>query len=217
MEVTVRGETLRLLADKAVYWQRRNALLVADTHFGKAAAFRASTIPVPRGTTSTDLSRLDSVVETTGAHSIFFLGDLLHAKSGRAPETLDAVAKWILSRQSLRLVLVRGNHDRRAGDPPLEWGIECHDEPYGFEGFSLIHNPDVETDSFALCGHIHPSVTLRGEGRLRERLPCFLLSESRLILPSFGSFTGTADVVPALQERVFVVAGKSVVEVPIDS
>ena len=82
---------------------------------------------------------------------------------------------------------------------------------------SLIHKPDVETDSFALCGHIHPSVTLGGEGRLRERLPCFLLSESRLVLPSFGSFTGTADVVPALQERVFVIAGKSVVEVPIDS
>jgi len=32
------GQTLWLLADKAIYWPARRALLVADLHIGKAAS-----------------------------------------------------------------------------------------------------------------------------------------------------------------------------------
>jgi len=38
----VAGERLVLLAERAAYWERARTLLVADPHFGKAAAFLAS-------------------------------------------------------------------------------------------------------------------------------------------------------------------------------
>ncbi|NUR18637.1 MAG: DEAD/DEAH box helicase, partial [Gemmatimonadaceae bacterium] len=57
--ISVRGEELVLLPERAAYWPARTTLLVADAHFGKAATFRAAAIPVPAGTTDATLGRLD--------------------------------------------------------------------------------------------------------------------------------------------------------------
>ena len=39
--IQVAGETLLLLPEKAVYWPDQRMLIVADIHFGKAAAVEA--------------------------------------------------------------------------------------------------------------------------------------------------------------------------------
>ncbi len=57
---------LWLLADKAIYWPEQRALLVADIHFGKAAAYRRLGQPVPHGTTQANLQRLDALLERYG-------------------------------------------------------------------------------------------------------------------------------------------------------
>ena len=54
--VQVAGESLLLLPEKAIYWPRERMLIIADIHFGKAAAFRSLGVPVPRGTTSENLA-----------------------------------------------------------------------------------------------------------------------------------------------------------------
>ncbi|MCF5637432.1 DEAD/DEAH box helicase, partial [Pseudomonas syringae] len=51
LSITLAGEELWLLADKAIYYPARRALLIADAHFGKAAAYRKLGQPVPHGTT----------------------------------------------------------------------------------------------------------------------------------------------------------------------
>jgi len=137
----VRGETLWLLPERAVYWPGGGALIVADPHFGKAAAFRAGGIPVPGGTTAEMLRRLSAALDRTAAARLLVLGDLLHARSGRAPEMLAAVAAWRAARPGLRLTLIRGNHDSRAGDPPADWGVECLDAPVGEPPFVWLHKP----------------------------------------------------------------------------
>ena len=81
----IAGEQLVLLPERAAYWRRVQTLLVADPHFGKAAAFRAAGVPVPRGTTTGSLARLDAALARTGATRIVFLGDFLHARVGREP------------------------------------------------------------------------------------------------------------------------------------
>ena len=60
---------------------------------------------------------------------IVFLGDFLHAREGRAPETLRAINEWRSRRARRRNALVRGNHDKRAGDPPRELEMRCVDAP----------------------------------------------------------------------------------------
>ncbi len=119
----LRGERLVLLPERAVFRERTATLLIADPHWGKAATFRASGIPVPRGTTLDGLARLDAMLQRTGARRIIFLGDYLHARQGRSPTTLQALAEWRARHLDIELVLVRGNHDRHAGDPPPELGL----------------------------------------------------------------------------------------------
>ena len=139
----VRGETLWLLPQRAVYWPRVGALIIADAHFGKAATFRAGGIPVPGGTTAEMLRRLSAALDATAATRLLVLGDLLHARAGRAPEMLAQVAAWRATRPDLGITLIRGNHDSRAGDPPGEWGVECLDAPVVELPFTWHHQPPV--------------------------------------------------------------------------
>lgn len=212
MIIEAAGEELQLLADRAVFWPRESMLLVADVHFGKAAAFRAASIPVPRGTTAEDLARLDALLLTTGARRLTVLGDILHAREGRHPETMAAVALWRERHRSEEMMLVRGNHDRGAGDPPAEFGMECVDS-LALPPFHMVHDSRRGGPGYTLSGHTHPAVEVRGQGRQKAKLPCFVFGERGGILPAFGIFTGTQVIDRVAGERVFAVAGSEIMEI----
>ena len=206
----VAGERLALLAERAAYWERARTLLVADPHFGKAAAFRAAGVPVPRGTTTGSLARLDSAVARTGARRIVFLGDFLHAREGREPETTRVVGEWRSRHAAVDMLLVRGNHDARAGDPGPEIDIRCVDGPVVEPPFVFTHKPAVSDSGYVICGHIHPAARLTGPGLERARLPCFWFGSRAGVLPAFGEFTGLGDIAVEPGDRVWVVADRSV-------
>lgn len=210
--VEVHGEELLLFPERAAFWTREATLLVADPHWGKAATFRAAGIPVPHGTTADGLGRIDTLVERTAARRVVFLGDFLHAREGRAPATLEALRTWRARRAAVEMLVVRGNHDRHAGDPPAELGIGCVDGPVAESPFVFAHHPRESEAGYVLAGHLHPGVDLVGPARQHERLPCFWLGPSGAVLPAFGDFTGLWVVTPAPGDRVFVVAGSQVVE-----
>ena len=110
------------------------------------------------------------------------------------------------------MLLVRGNHDRRAGDPPPELGIACADGPVVEPPFVLAHHPGESDAGYVLSGHLHPGVDLAGPGRQRERLPCFWFGATGAVLPAFGDFTGLWPITPGDADRVFVVADQQLVE-----
>jgi DNA ligase-associated metallophosphoesterase len=152
--IAVGGQPLTLLPEKAAFVPASRTLLVADAHIGKAVTFRALGVPVPRGTTSETLAALSALVATWRARRVVFLGDFLHSARAHAAATIGAVARWRRGHASLDLVLVRGNHDSRAGDPPAHLGIEVVDEPYLQDGFALCHHPRrsvAATSSPAIC------------------------------------------------------------------
>ncbi|GAB3391956.1 ligase-associated DNA damage response endonuclease PdeM [Massilia agri] len=205
----VAGETVLLLPEKALYWPAEKMLIVADIHFGKAAAFRALGVPVPRGTTTENLTGLDALVDAHGAQHIVFLGDFLHARAAHASATQQAMLAWRARRSSLRLTLVRGNHDRHAGDPAAQLGIELVDEPHQVGPFAFCHHPDLDTPGYALAGHIHPVYVLATRFDAL-RLPCFVVGSERMILPSFGSFTGGHAIRPEPGDTIYVSSGDAV-------
>jgi DNA ligase-associated metallophosphoesterase len=209
--IEVAGESLALLPERCVYWMREGVLLVADAHFGKAATFRSFGVPVPRGTTADNLMRLDAALARTGARRLVFLGDFLHAQRGRAHGTLEALAAWRGGHPRLAVVLVRGNHDRAAGDPPASLGFVVAPDPCSAGPLALCHEPREIAGAYALAGHVHPSYTVRGRANERLRLPCFWFGPRWGILPAFGDFTGTAPIVRAPEDRVFVVADDRVI------
>lgn len=145
---------------------------------------------------------------------LIVLGDLLHSAGGMTLATHDTFLAWRERYPDLPILLVRGNHDRNAGDPPAEWRIDCVVEPYPDVGLLLRHEPpgqEAEAQP-SLAGHLHPCVTLRGAGRSRLTLPCFWVRPNVLILPAFTEFAGRPQIAPTRQDRVFVV-GDEVSEV----
>ncbi|MGZ8290682.1 MAG: ligase-associated DNA damage response endonuclease PdeM [Telluria sp.] len=208
-EIQLAGEPVLLLAQKALYWPARKMLVIADIHFGKAASFRAQGIPVPRGTTSQNLAMLDQLMVLHEVGHIVFLGDFLHARAAHAPATLAAMLAWRRRHPALTLTLVRGNHDLHAGDPAESLGIELVDEPYTLAPFSFCHHPDIDTPGYALAGHMHPVYVLATRFE-SLRLPCFVVGPKRMILPSFGAFTGGHPLAPEAADRIFVSSGDAV-------
>ncbi|MYM37380.1 ligase-associated DNA damage response endonuclease PdeM [Duganella sp. FT94W] len=211
--IDIAGEELLMLPQKALYWPREAMLIIADIHFGKAAAFRALGVPVPSGTTSVNLLALDDLLAARPVRHIVFLGDFLHARAAHAGATLAAMQRWRERHPGLLLTLVRGNHDARAGDPSARLGITVVDEPHVIGPFAFCHHPDIMTPSYVLAGHVHPVYRLRA-GWDALRLPCFLVGRRRMVLPSFGAFTGGHPVTPLPVERLFVSSGEAVLEVP---
>jgi DNA ligase-associated metallophosphoesterase len=214
--VEVGGTTLHLLPQKALWWPEQRTLLVADAHIGKAVSFRRLGVPVPRGTTSATLDLLGQLVEQHGAARVVFLGDLLHSPRAHAAGTLHAFAQWRSRHAGLDLVLVRGNHDDRAGDPPAALGVQCVDEPYALPaaaGLALCHYPHTRAGAYVLAGHAHPCTHV-GRGIDRLRLPCFHFGATVGVLPAFGAFTGMHPIERVAGDRVFVVADNAVHALP---
>ncbi|SUD72332.1 DEAD/DEAH box helicase [Pseudomonas putida] len=106
--------------------------------------------------------------------------------------------------EHLHIVLIRGNHDRNAGDPPASLRIEVKDEPWILEPFALQHEPRPHTMHPVLAGHVHPAFVLRGKARQRVRLPCFLIDEGVSLLPAFGEFTGGWTIAPGATGRIYL-------------
>lgn len=202
--LTLSTEQVLLLADKAMYWPQQQALLIADVHFGKAAAYRALGQPVPQGTTSQNLLRLNALLEQYPAQQLIFLGDFLHARKSHAPATLAALRNWRQQHPKLRCILVRGNHDLKAGDPPEELNIEVVNEPYLLGPFALQHIPIPHATYHVIAGHVHPTFRLQGKGRQRLILPCFYHEQALTLLPSFGDFTGGFVMHKQANSKVFV-------------
>ena len=211
------GRTLWLLPQRAAWLPEAGLLLVADVHFGKAASFRRLGVPVPRGTTGANLARLDELIRgLSGLREIVFLGDFLHAASGRAPATLQALQAWRERHVGLGLTLVRGNHDSHAGDPPAALAIEVVAEPWLHAGLALCHDPATPRPQglTAVAGHLHPVARL-GRGFDTLRLPCFhARADAVLVLPAFGEFTGGALVRPKIGETLYLVTEERVLTLP---
>lgn len=208
--LTLAGEELWLLAEKAMYWPARQCLLIADAHFGKASAYRSLGQPVPQGTTTENLRRLDQLLSAYPCTQVIFLGDFLHGPGSHASGTLSALRAWRERNPAMSMVLIRGNHDKRAGDPPADLRIEVVTEPLLVGPFALQHEPDAHPTHHVLAGHVHPVYRLRGKGRQSLRLPCFQVGAQISLLPAFGAFTGGYAVRQDNEHRLFVIGDREV-------
>ena len=213
MTIAVAGEELELLPERAVYWAKRGTLFLADTHWGKAATLRANAIAVPAGGTADDLARLTRAVEKTDCRRIVLLGDALHARAGRVQRTFQALADWRARLPHLDFLLVRGNHDKGAGDPPDELRIQCTNAPVIEEPFVFLHQPRETVLGYALGGHLHPAVKIYGAGRQSATLPCFWFTRQVATLPAFSSFCGRFVISPEPSDRVYAIAEDEVLPV----
>ena len=210
--ISVGGQPLWLLPEKAAFLPETSTLLIADAHIGKALSFRKLGVPVPHGTTAETLAGLSALIARLGAKRIVFLGDFLHSARSHGPTTMDTVTRWRETHAALELTLVRGNHDDHAGDPPARLGIRAVDEPLMHGDLALCHHPVARAPAYVLAGHLHPGVSLSGRANDRLRLPCFWFGANVGVLPAFGAFTGLHTIRAEPEDRVFAASDGRVIE-----
>jgi DNA ligase-associated metallophosphoesterase len=207
------GELFHLCPERAAFLPEHRALLVADVHLGKGLSFRRLGVPVPGGTTVDTLQRLSDLIERCQAETLVLLGDFLHAADAQASPVQAGLSRWRERHAGLRVTLVRGNHDDRAGDPAPGLGFQVVDAPWRLGSLALAHHPQPIDGLSVVAGHVHPCVHV---GRVpdRLRLPCFHFTPRVATLPAFGAFTGMHAVTPQPGEAVFAVAGDVVRRLP---
>lgn len=192
------GEPFVPLAEHALWWPRRRALLVADLHLEKGTAYARRGQFLPPYDSRACIAALARLVEQHGAAEVWCLGDSFH--DAHAADRLDGEtrAQLLQLTKSLRWTWITGNHDPAVdaavgGTSQLEAVVD---------GFVLRHQAEPGEARPELSGHFHPKLRLVVRGRLISRR-CFAVGRSRMILPSFGPYTGGLDVTdPAIASVV---------------
>jgi DNA ligase-associated metallophosphoesterase len=185
-----KGLNLTLLPEKAVWIDSMGVLLIADLHFGKAAHFRKSGIPISEKVHDQDYQMMTSLVLKYSPNQVYFLGDLFHSSWNEEWENLLSFL-GLFPTTSFHLVV--GNHDILPSEKYKDSRLMVHTHPITLGALLLSHEPTLPPSGFLnVCGHIHPGILLKGKAKQRISIPCFHYSENVLVLPSFGNFTGLA-------------------------
>ncbi len=211
LPIVLAGQSVVLLGQKAMFIPESRSLVVADVHIGKAASFRSRHFFAPDGITNFDLLRLGQLVKDLSASRLIVLGDLVHAQDGMTDAEVEVFERFRAAHEGLAVTLVLGNHDRKVR-LPKSWQLDIVHGHMVEAPFVYSHDLIKSKDGYVLCGHLHPSVALSGQGKQRERLPCFWLRSHYAILPAYGAFTGSYTIRPSRTDRVFVVAHDTVVQ-----
>lgn len=204
---------LQPMPDGSLFEPDTRTLFAADVHVGKAEAFRRLGVPVPGATSDASLARLTAAMARCRPRRLIVLGDLLHARLPDAHPVHEALARWRYRHKAVSVELVVGNHDRKTGDVSARCGIATYAGD-GPQGLQLCHEPDErDTGRFALCGHLHPVLHLRGRAD-SLRLRCFWFQPQLAVLPAFGAFTGGHPIQAALTDRLYAIDGEMVHALP---
>ena len=182
------GETFEATPSGALFWPARQALLVADLHLEKASWFARLGQFLPPYDSHATLTALARAFEQTQAKRLYCLGDSFHDRFGC--DRLPAEARALLTELTGKLdwTWIVGNHDPGFAD---HCGGRIADE-VEIGGIVLRHEAVPGDPRPEMSGHFHPKLRLQLKGRHVSRR-CFVVSQTKMILPAFGSLTGGLD------------------------
>ncbi|MHA6691575.1 ligase-associated DNA damage response endonuclease PdeM [Devosia sp. A449] len=181
------GHNFEPLPSGALYWHAERTLLVADLHFEKMASFARRGQLLPPYDTGLTLARLEADLRRTHAQRLVSLGDSFHRADASKLLTnadrmrLDAVTEMV------ECIWLSGNHD----PAPHAIGGICLPE-LELAGLTLAHEPQRGANG-VISGHLHPAAHVLMQGRSTRR-PCFVHDNRLMILPAYGSSTGSINI-----------------------
>ena len=131
ISINFAGEQLTLNQYRSIFWDKEKSLILSDLHLGKTAHFRKNGIALPNGIIEKDLENLQKLIEHYEPEKIIIVGDLFHAELN---SEIEIFRKWFEDFNSIKWLLVKGNHDRFSE----KFGIE-ETEIYETENLIFSH------------------------------------------------------------------------------
>lgn len=175
------------LPSGALFWPAENALLVADLHLEKFSSYARRGSMLPPYDTGQTLRRLEADLAATGAAEVIALGDSFHRDEGTST-LLDADRLRLMALLGrTRWIWISGNHDAA----PHALGGLCVDA-LERGGLRLAHLPKRGQPGL-VAGHLHPAAHVAMYGRSVRRR-CFVHDGTLMVLPAYGSGTGSLNI-----------------------
>ncbi|WP_048648277.1 ligase-associated DNA damage response endonuclease PdeM [Nitratireductor soli] len=164
-------------------------LVVSDLHLEKGAAFARRGRMLPPYDTAATLKRLGGVIADYDPGIVISLGDSFHDHDGAAemPEPFREELAGLMAKRDWHWIA--GNHDPA---PPADLPGHASQE-IAIDGLTFRHEPARGAAPGEIAGHLHPAARVVRRGRAVRRA-CFACDGSRLVMPAFGSLTGTLNV-----------------------
>lgn len=196
--IDIAGEAALCDPRGALYLPDMDILIVSDLHLekGSSAARRGRLLP-PYDTAAT-LERLGAVIDTHRPKTVVSLGDSFHdgGGAGRMPAAYRETLLGLMSGRDW--LWVTGNHDPEA---PADLPGTVADE-IAVGRLRFRHEPMAGAGPGEIAGHLHPGAMVVQRGRAVRRR-CFATDGERLIMPAFGAFTGSLNVLDRAYRGLF--------------
>lgn len=217
-DIVVAGHLARCDRSGALFFPDLGLLVVSDLHLEKGSSFARRGLLIPPYDTAATLSSLQAAILRHRPATVVSLGDSFHDREGaaRLPERLRADLCALMSGRDW--FWVTGNHDPH---PPQSLPGETVDE-LAIGGLVFRHEPSAGAVEGEIAGHLHPCARIVRRGRSVRRR-CFATDGSRLVMPAFGAYTGSLNVLDRAfaglfsrdglfaymmgSERIFAIAG----------
>jgi DNA ligase-associated metallophosphoesterase len=209
ISLNIANESFLLLPQKALIRTNDKTLIIADLHLGKATHFRKAGIPVSDEVFKTDLNKIDLLVNQHQIENVWVLGDFFHSNSNSEWARFQL---WLETSSIKKWTIIPGNHDKSTLSESISNKMEIAESHILLNGIIYCHEFQ-ENEMPVISGHIHPGISLKGNGKQNLQIPCFFMHGLNLLLPAFGSFTGLAKIEPQKGDRVFGIANESILEI----
>lgn len=197
-EMDFAGEEAVCDQSGALYFPALRLLAVSDLHLEKGSALARRGALVPPYDTASTLLALQAAMNRYQPRAVISLGDSFHDGwgAGRLPEPFRLSLLGLIAGRDW--FWVAGNHDPEA--PAGLPGSTVAEISVGAMRFR--HEPSRGGAPGEIAGHLHPCARIVQRGRsVRKR--CFASDGDRLIMPAFGAYTGSLNILDEAYRGLF--------------
>jgi DNA ligase-associated metallophosphoesterase len=197
-EITVAGVTLIADLAGALYWPDERLLVVSDLHLEKGSSFAKRGVLLPPYDTAATLESLEGILSRHDARIVVALGDNFHDQGGPARLAAADRARLSALQRGRDWIWIAGNHDP---DPADRIG-GTFAKALAVGPLVFRHEPLPDASPGEIAGHLHPVARISRRGHTLARR-CFASDGARLVMPSFGAYTGGLNIRHAAFIQVF--------------
>lgn len=196
--IRIAGELATVDRRGALFFSASRLLVVSDLHLEKGSSFARRGKLIPPYDSAATLALLAAVIAEYEPATVVSLGDSfhdtdgvnrLHASFREKLEALMAGRDWFW---------IAGNHDP---DLPANLSGEAVRE-LAVGSLVFRHEPLRGAGPGEVAGHLHPCARIVQRGRSVRRR-CFATDGERLIMPAFGAYTGSLNVLDRAYHGLF--------------
>ena len=197
-DVIFANQNLSIFPNGELYWQNKKILIVSDLHFEKGSFFSETRQFIPPFDTIETLRQLTKFIDDHPVDMIIFLGDLVHDKLAFQRMTEEAKELFFEILKNINCTLTVGNHDDTSFLRDIGLNLTKN---IIIDNICFSHYPTIDK-KFSVFGHYHPKVRLKINSR-GIWTSCFVLNHEKLLMPSYGYFTGGLSIQNLEIQKIF--------------